>query len=71
MPAPHELTFLITVNSSLGATSGQRLFAVEIRRKEYLSQVQTFPTRERAEAYAAVIAKRLERLLEAGIELLD
>ncbi len=71
MPAPHEITFSVTVGSFLSAISGERLFSVELRRKDYLSQLQTFPTRDRAEAYAALVTKRLERLLEVGAELLD
>lgn len=71
MPAPHEITVSICVNSILDVRSGERLFTVEIRRKEFLSQLQTFPSRDLAEARAARIAHKLSSLLEAGIELLD
>ena len=71
MTAPHEITFFVTVNSFLSASSGELLFAVELRRKDYISQLQTFPKRELAEARARSVARKLSALLEAGIELLD
>lgn len=71
MPTPHEITFSVTVNSFLSTSSGELLFAVELRRKEFVSQLQTFSRRDLAEARAAQIARKLSALLEAGIELLD
>lgn len=71
MPAPHEITFSVSVNPFRSASSGELLFAVELRRKEFISQLQTFPRRDLAEARAAQIARKLSALLEAGIELLD
>ncbi len=71
MPAPHEITLSITVNSFRSASSGELLFAVELRRKDFISQLQTFPSRGLAETRAAQIARKLSALLEAGIDLLD
>ena len=71
MPAPHEITFSVTVNSFLSASSGELCHAVELRRKEFVSQLQTFSRRDLAEARAAQIARKLSVLLEAGVELLD
>lgn len=67
----HELTLCVTVNSFQSASSGELLFSVELRREASVTQLQTFPNPDHANAYAAIIARKLGQLIDAGIDLLE
>lgn len=67
----HELTLCVTVNSFQSASSGKLLFAVELRRETCVTQLEAFDKPELAEAYARVVARKLSRLIDAGVEMLE
>ncbi len=72
MPQPfHELTLCVTVNSFQSAKSGEMLHAVEIRDGNSITQLQTFENLLHAKAYAAIVARKLGRLIDIGIEMLE